>query len=94
MNYRVLFLSAADQALAAAYLTARAAGDAVAFNRAVREAEGSLTDEPETAGESRAAGTGKRLLAVPPAVIEYEVFPDDRVAVVSNVRYVPPKRRG
>lgn len=94
MNYRILFMSAADQELAAAHLAARAAGDSAGFTTAMAEVERHLARDAEAAGESRAVGTGERLLAVPRAVVEFEVFPDDRVAVVSHVRYVPPRHRG
>lgn len=92
MNFRIVWMSAAEQSLADAFLAARLAGDVPAFNEAVREAEFQLTQQPETAGESRKTGTGERLLVVPPAVIEYEVFPLDAVAVVSYIRYVSPRR--
>ncbi len=92
MNFRIVWLSAAEQALGAAFLAARAVGEVRAFNVAVRQAEAALTDDPEQAGESRTVGTGERLLVVPPAVIEFEVFPLDRVAVVSHVRYASLRR--
>jgi hypothetical protein len=93
MSYHIVWMAAAEQALADAYMAARLTADAVAFNEGIREAEHRLTADPEGAGESREAGTGKRLLIEPPAVIEFEVFPVDRVAVVSHVRYTPPRRR-
>lgn len=89
MTFRVLWPERAMQSLAATFLAARAAGDTEAVNDAVVEAERLLARAPQTAGESRSGAI--RLLIVAPVAVEFEVFEDDRVVVVSETRYVPPR---
>lgn len=88
--YRVVWLQQAIDGLAGCYLLAARNGLTDELNEAAAEVERQLDRDPAVAGESRSEGV--RVLAVPPLVVDFEVFPDQMTAVVKFVRYVPPRR--
>lgn len=90
MNFQVLWMQQAINSLAQAYLSARDDGAADAVTDAMAEIDRMLQLYPTVAGESR-AGT-ERFLSIGPMAVDYEVFADERVAVVTAARYV--RRRG
>lgn len=79
----------AIESLARAYLSADAVGNASAVTAAMAEADRLLAANPSDVGESR-QGTD-RVLILPPVVVEFEVFADERIVVVTVARY---HRRG
>lgn len=89
MNPRVVWLDAAEADFLRHYLAARAAGLADAFTAAAARVEQALERNPAAAGESRAGH--RRILIDPPLTIEFEVFDEPRVAVVTAARYTPPR---
>ena len=89
--YRVIWLQRAIDGLAGCYLLAARNRLTDALNAAAEEVERELDRDPATAGESRSGDL--RVLAALPLVVDFELFPDHRTAVVTGVRYVPPSRR-
>jgi hypothetical protein len=88
MNYRVVWLRKVVAALARSYLFARDTGrDAGAITRAMAEIEAGLERNPSSLGESRPEG--HRLYIVNPITLGFEVFVEERVVVVTSVRYHP-----
>lgn len=90
MNFQVIWMQQAIRPLARAYLAASDDGEAEAVTSAMAEIDRLLARNPATAGESR--DEAERICVVRPVVVEYEVFEDERVAVVSAARYY--RRRG
>jgi hypothetical protein len=76
--------------LTQAYLVAREAGEADAVTTSMAQVDTLLSANPTTAGESRDGA--ERILVVRPVVVEYEVFEDERVVVVSAARYYRRRR--
>lgn len=87
MNFRVVWMTRATAALARAYLAAENAGRAAAITAAMAEVDRLISTDPMGAGESR--GGTERVVIVTPVVVEYEVFEDERVVVVTTARYAP-----
>jgi hypothetical protein len=88
MNYRVVWLRKVVSDLARSYVYAREAGrNAGAITRAMADIEAGLERHPSDLGESRPEG--HRLYIVNPITIGFEVFDDERVVVVTLVRYHP-----
>ena len=89
MNPIVIWLEAAEADLLRFYLPARAAGYAEEYTQAAERVEQSLGTNPEAAGESRSGR--RRVLIEPPLTINFEYDPDQKVVVVTSVRYTPPR---
>ena len=71
------------------YVTARQQGrDTAAITRAVAQIDSLLETNPGSQGESRSRY--ERILIVSPLTVKFEVYDDERVALISSVRY----RRG
>jgi hypothetical protein len=90
MSYAVVWLDAAEDQLAAAYLAARERGRPAAVTTAAARAEDLLRTNPGVCGESR--DRHQRYLPARPLGILYELHEDERVVVVVNVSYAPPRR--
>ena len=91
MNHVVVWLAAAEQSLIDQYLLARQYGDAALIAPAVARIDRQLEANPGGCGESR-DGT-RRVVYDHPVTIEFEVFADQRVVVVTRVRYRRPRPR-
>jgi hypothetical protein len=90
MNYRVIWRWGLENALAAIYLFAREQGhDTAAINTATEEIDRLLKQSPQTQGESREPPT--RVLIVPPLTVDFEVYEDEQVVLVTFVRYQLPR---
>jgi hypothetical protein len=89
MTYTVIWLEAAEDLLATAYLEAVEWSRAEAFTRAIIRAEERLRTTPSTAGESR--DRRQRFLVERPAAVTYEMHADERIVVVLRVSYLPPR---
>jgi hypothetical protein len=88
MNYRVIWRHALLTQMAAIYVRAReSAAGAAAVTAAVAEIDALLASGPSHRGESR--GGPERILAILPLVVEFEVYDDDGVALVTAVRFCP-----
>lgn len=88
MNFRVVWLRKVVAALARSYVYARETGrDATAITRAMAEIDAGLERNPSSLGESRPEG--HRVHIINPITIGFEVFDDERVVVVTFVRYHP-----
>jgi hypothetical protein len=92
MNYRVIWLSDLEDVLISLYLRARADGQGAAVTRATAEIDRRLATDPVSAGESRSGRL--RILIEPPLAVDFEVIEPDRLAVVTGVRYYPPRGTG
>lgn len=89
MNFTVIWLDSAESDLLRLYLTARADGHAEAYTRAAARVEQLFETDPLQLGESR---TGHRRVVVEqPLTIEFEVYADQRVAVITRIHYAPPR---
>ena len=86
MRFRVIWLRGALTELARAYLAANSTGESGPLTTLVAQVDQVLTVNPQHVGESRA--DNNRILIRPPLVIEYEVFDDERVVVVTALRYL------
>ena len=89
MNPIVIWLEAAEADLLRFYLPARAAGFAETYTQAAEAVERALAINPAAAGESRAGR--QRILIESPLTIDFEVDVEQQVAVVTAVRYTPPR---
>ena len=89
MNFLVIWLDAAEADLLRQYLPARAAGYAEEYTLAAARIEQLLETDPLRAGESRSGHS--RVLIEFPLTVEFEVHEEQRVAVVTRVRYTPPR---
>jgi hypothetical protein len=87
MSHVVIWLDSADDQLAAAYLAAQARGAAAAVTEAAARVESSLLLRASSLGESR--GQHQRFVVVRPLAIRFEVHDEERVVVVTDVRYMP-----
>jgi hypothetical protein len=85
MNYRVVWPRRAVEALAWAYMAATEREQASAVTHAMAEVDRLLERSPLAVGESRIGND--RILFAPPIVVEYEVFEDENVVVVTEARY-------
>jgi hypothetical protein len=86
MEFRVLWLSAAEKVLAL-WLDEPIRAD---VTRAADEIDRRHRRNPDEEGESRPRG--RRILFVPPLAITYKVFPDENLVVVSDVwRFGKPR---
>jgi hypothetical protein len=86
MNYRLLWLYDALDDLAASVLYARKVGrDPEAITRAMAQIDADMERAPATLGESRSGR--RRVYIVNPVTTFFEVHPDERLAVVTAVRY-------
>jgi hypothetical protein len=90
MNFRVLWPQRVMRELTRAYLVAREAGEADAVTTSMAEVDAHLSANPTTAGESRDGA--ERILVIRPVVVEYEVFEDERVVVLTAARYFRRRR--
>lgn len=91
MNYAVIWLAAAERGLVDEYLVARDHGQDELIAPAVVRIDRALRDHPETYGESRA--DNERVEYEAPLTVEFEVFPDERVVVITWVKYRRPGKR-
>ncbi len=89
-GYTLIWLEAADEQLASAYLAARERGEAARVTQLVARLEQQLRTAPSQIGESR--GARSRVVLILPLAIHFEVNDDVRVVVVTEVRYTPPFR--
>jgi hypothetical protein len=89
-GYALIWLEAAEEQLAAAYLTARERGESRWVAQLVARVEHQLRTAPAQLGESR--GVRTRVALVLPLTFHFEVNDDERVVVVTEVRYSPPFR--
>jgi hypothetical protein len=80
MGFRVLWLSATEEALTLLWLDESIQTD---VTRAADEIDRRLRRNPDQEGESRPAG--RRILFVSPLAVTYKVFPDENLVVVSDV---------
>jgi len=80
MKYTILWVSAAEAALAAIWLNAE---DRTEITRAAYELEELLRRDPENEGESREEG--RRILLEAPLGVKYRVFPQDRIVRILDV---------
>jgi hypothetical protein len=87
MSHVVVWLDLAEDQLAAAYLAAQARDAATAVTEAAARLEAALRLRPSSLGESR--GQHQRFVVVRPLAIRFEVHDDERVVVVTDVRYMP-----
>lgn len=85
MNFRVVWPRRAIESLARVYLASTDREQATAVTAAMAEVDRQLERFPQTAGESRIGND--RILFVRPIVVEFEVFADERVVVVTDARY-------
>ena len=79
MNYTVTCVPAADQELAAAWLSAR---DRQAVTDAATEIDRLLRTNPGEQGESR--DDDSRVLFVPPLGVQFRVFEPDRKVLIAR----------
>jgi hypothetical protein len=89
-GYALVWLEAAEEQLASAYLAARERGEAERVTRLVARLESQLRTVPAQLGESR--GTRSRVALVLPLTLHFEINDDVRVVVVTEVRYATPYR--
>jgi hypothetical protein len=80
----------ANQQLAAAYLAALAAGRGAAVTAASAQIDILLANDPTGQGESREGS--KRILFVPPLVVDFVVQPERQRVIVRAIRYHEPRR--
>jgi hypothetical protein len=85
MNFRVVWPRRAIESLARAYLAGVSQEQATAITLAMALVDQLLEKSPESVGESRAGND--RILFVTPIVVEYEVFADESIVVVTDARY-------
>ena len=83
MVWTVVWLPDAESELAELWL---ASTDRERTTLAADQIEKQLRHNPDSAGESRAAG--RRILIVPPLAVIYRILFDDRIVQVSNVREI------
>jgi hypothetical protein len=83
----VIWLDCAEDQLAAAYLAAQARDAATAVTEAAARLEPLLRLRAASLGESR--GQHQRFVVVRPLAIRFEIHDDERVVVVTDVRYMP-----
>jgi hypothetical protein len=88
VNFTLVWLDQAEADILRHYLTARAAGLAEEYTRAVARAEVALERDAANAGESRAGH--QRVLIEAPLTIEFEVHADQRTAIVVRAHYTAP----
>lgn len=89
MNTTLIWLDAAEAEFLRSYLAARAAGHATLFTRVAAQIERRLETDPSGAGESRAGH--QRIMFESPLTLEYEVHAEQRVVIITRVRYTPPR---
>ncbi len=83
MNFTVVWRPAADGELIRCWM--RSDSDLrAAITLATKEIDRILQTSAETAGESRGS-LSRRILFVPPLVVEYEVRPQDRLVLILSV---------
>lgn len=87
MEWTVVWLPDADNELAQLWLDST---DRQRTTLAADQIDKLLRHDPDTAGESRAAG--RRILIVPPLAVIYRVLSDDRLVQISNVREIGPSQ--
>lgn len=86
MKFRVIWLLDALDRLANSYLYARRHGrDPEAITRAMAQVDTAIDRAPTTTGESRAGA--RRVYIVNPITVFFEVHEDEKVVVVTAVRY-------
>jgi hypothetical protein len=96
MPYKVIWLSLVIRRVAQLYLDLRSVGgDTEAMTRAMAAVDRELERAPLAVGESR--NDPARVIIERPLTVYYEVYPDERVVVVTSVRMPtyggkPPKR--
>jgi hypothetical protein len=89
MSLTVVWLDAADDQLAAAYLAARARGMAGMVTDAAARVESLLRSHAASLGVSR--GRHRRLAVVLPLAVQFEVHDDEQIVIVTGIRYMPPR---
>jgi hypothetical protein len=87
MAWTVVWLPDAEKELTELWIDST---DRESFTLAADQIDKLLQHDPDSVGESRAAG--RRILIVPPLAVTYRVLPDDRLVQVSNVREIKPKQ--
>ena len=88
MNWAVIWLDSPLAELARHYLSGRSGVDPDAITDAMAEVDRRLDTDPSAAGESRSGN--ERVVVVPPLSVFFEVYPDQRTAVVTRVCYRQP----
>lgn len=90
MNFTVIWLHRVLARLAANYLAARRQGQGAAITRAMARIDQLLEHDPSQQGESRTGST--RVLVERPLTVNFEIHEDERIVVITGVRYAPPRR--
>ena len=85
MNFRLVWIDRALRQLTAAYVVALSAGRGDAVTAAAARIDQQLASHPATAGESRDGH--ERAIFELPLIVYFEVHDDERVVVVTMVRY-------
>ena len=91
MTFQVIWMQQVIRSLAQAYLAARDDSEAEAVTAAMAEIDRLLVSNPITAGESRVGA--ERIIVIRPVVVEYEVFNEERVVVVTTARFARRRTR-
>lgn len=89
MKYKVIWPHATTQKLAALYLVAKERSLANIVTKLLADVELDLESHPYSAGESREGN--QRIFVETPLVIEFEVFDDEQVVIVFDLRLNLPK---
>ena len=90
MSYTVIWQHKIVDAVAAIYLQAREAGrNTDAITQAVARIDSSLLENPASRGESR--NRYERILIMSPLSVHFEVYEDERIVLVTSVRYHLPR---
>jgi hypothetical protein len=86
VNYTVIWPDAAQDQLADQYLVARLDGLEAEFSQSVSEIDARLARDAVGVGESRPGS--QRILIDLPAMVTYRVDEPNRVATITEVKYV------
>lgn len=85
MRYALIYLDAAEDELAAAYLAGRERGRGSDVTAATAYVEEMLRTNPAGCGESR--DRHQRFVAEPPLSVLFELHEEERVVIILSVRY-------